>query len=85
VIRGLNAYYVTSARNMPKGCGMFVFYAPTEEEARDLAFLHCPEGRWSFIYSSIEEVHPLDRKVLGIYVPPEFRLGVNVPDELALG
>lgn len=61
----MSMFYVTIAANMPKGCGHYVVHAVSEDEARELAFRHCPEGRWSFIYPSLEDVHELDRKCHG--------------------
>jgi elongation factor P hydroxylase len=58
-------FYVTVAANMPHGAGHWVVIAEDESEARRLAFAHCPDGRWSFMYQSIDEVHKLDRKCHG--------------------
>lgn len=57
----MQAFYITTASNMPNGAGYWEIHAPSEEDARALAFKHCPDGRWSFLYTSLEKVHPLDR------------------------
>jgi hypothetical protein len=57
----LSVYYVTVAANMPYGCGHWEIHDKDEVEARRLAFDCIPEGRWSFMYRSLEEVHELDR------------------------
>ena len=58
----LRTFYVTTAANMPHGSGYWEIGAHDEDEARQLAFAHCPEGRWSFMYRNLEDIHPLDRK-----------------------
>lgn len=57
----MKTYYVTISANMPMGCGYWEINAPNEGEARRLAFQHCPEGRWSLMYLTLEDIHPLDR------------------------
>ena len=59
-------FYVTTAANMPHGCGYWEVNAKDKHQARGLAFLHCPEGRWSFIYESLDDVHEMDRKCHGV-------------------
>lgn len=61
----MKTFYVTTAANMPRGCGYWEIGAETEAEARRIAFAHCPEGRWSFMYSSVDEIHEMDRKCHG--------------------
>ena len=57
----MNTYYVTVAANHPGGCGYWEVKAQDETEARERAF-DSLGSKWSFIYSTLEEVHPLDRK-----------------------
>lgn len=62
----LKVFYVTVAANMPRGAGYYEIHAESEAHARLLAFAHCPEGRWSFMYDSLEQIHKLDRKCHGV-------------------
>ncbi len=58
-------FFVTTAANMPHGSGYWEIGANTEAEARALAFAHCPDGRWCFMYESVEEIHEMDRRCHG--------------------
>lgn len=58
----LSVFYVTIASNMPRGAGYYRVFARDREQARALAFRHCPDGRWSFMYDSLDDVHEFDRK-----------------------
>lgn len=58
----MNTWYVTTSSNMPYGAGYWEIGATDEAEARRLAFEHCPEGRWCFMYDSLDKVHPMDRR-----------------------
>ena len=60
-------YYVTVASNMPDGPGYYEIHAPSEGDAREAAFSRLPDGRWSFLYRSLDAIHPLDRIRLGVY------------------
>ena len=55
-------FYVTTAANHPHGSGYWEVGAINETEARRLAHEHCPEGKWSFMYDALDDVHPMDRK-----------------------
>lgn len=76
----MQAFYVTSAYGMPMGCGYWRVCADTESEARDLAFKHCPDGRWSFMYPTLDAVHPLDRRLLGEITFEGLQLGLGIPE-----
>jgi len=58
-------FYVTTTNSMPLGAGCVRVLARSYAEARDLAFQFMPEGRWSFMYETLADVHELDREVLG--------------------
>lgn len=58
-------FYATVAANMPHGAGHWEIQAKDEAEARKLAFEKIPEGRWCFIYTSLDEMHQLDRTCHG--------------------
>lgn len=64
-------FYVTTAENMPHGAGYWEVHAQTEAQARALAFTHCPDGRWSFIYPTLGAVHPRDRVRHGVIGAPD--------------
>jgi hypothetical protein len=64
----LKSFYVTVAANMPRGSGYYKILAVDEQSARECAFARLPDGRWSFIYPSLDDVHPLDRTYHGTYV-----------------
>lgn len=53
-------FYVTTATNHPGGAGYWEVEAATEEEAHKKA-MDALAGRWAFMYSSLEDVHPMDR------------------------
>lgn len=54
----MNVYYATLGRN--QGC--VEIHAKNEPRARRLMFKHYGD-KWSFMYDSIEQVHPADRKI----------------------
>ena len=58
-------FYVTIAASQPRGSGYYEVRANTEAEARKIVFDNLGQ-LWSFIYSSLEDVHPLDRKKHGV-------------------
>jgi len=58
----MRKYYVTTSADMPRGSGHWLVYADDETACRKLANERIPEGRWCFIYDTLEEVHELDRK-----------------------
>jgi hypothetical protein len=60
----MKTFYVTVASNHPLGPGCYEIHAEGEREARQIAFNKCPDGRWSFIYPSLNDVHPLDRGII---------------------
>jgi hypothetical protein len=57
----MNSFFITIGSGMPHGSGYWEIQAETEDQARELAFKHCPDGRWSFLYHRLEDVHKLDR------------------------
>lgn len=61
----MTTFFVTSTDDMPLGAGYVEVEAEDCNEARALAFEHMPDGRWSFAYAKLSEIHPLDRNRLG--------------------
>lgn len=61
----MTTFYVTSTGTMALGVGCVEIEAADEYTARQLAFKHMPDGRWSFLYDTLAAVHPLDRRILG--------------------
>lgn len=61
-------FYATIARNQifnqKFGPGCVRINADNEEQAREL-IRNATDNKWAFMYSSLEEVHELDRKILG--------------------
>ena len=58
-------FYATSAANMPNGAGYYKIHANSEEAARKLVHDHT-NGRWCFMYYSLEDIHPLDRRLIEV-------------------
>lgn len=58
-------FFITSASNMPLGAGYVEIEADDRDHARHLAFTHMPDGRWSFDYKALDDVHPMDRVCRG--------------------
>lgn len=69
----MKTFYVTTTANMPLGTGCVEIEAEDRMQARDLAFQHMPDGRWSFDYASLEEIHPMDRAIRGYINASGFR------------
>lgn len=61
-------YFATLSTNQSfngsLGPGYVEITAESEKEARD-KIQHATSGRWSFMYHSLEAVHPLDQIKLG--------------------
>jgi hypothetical protein len=53
-------FYATSTASQPGGKGYYEIIAHTESEARTKVH-NFTKGSWSFMYTSLEDVHPLDR------------------------
>ncbi len=68
-------FYVTIASNQPGGMGCYEIHATSQDHARALAFKYCPDGRWSFLYKTLEEVHALDRRRHGVITSDGVRFG----------
>lgn len=64
----MRSYYVTVTDSMPFGSGYWEIRAENEDDARRKAFERLPEGRWSFMYTDFENIHPLDRRKHGIII-----------------
>lgn len=61
----MKTFYVTTTSNMPLGTGCVEIEAESREQARELAFEHMPDGRWSFFYEKLEDIHPMDQNIRG--------------------
>jgi hypothetical protein len=57
-------FYVTTASNHPKGAGYWLVKASTVIKAREAAFNTLGDS-WCFLYTSLDDVHELDRKCHG--------------------
>ena len=53
-------FYATSTMSQPGGKGYYEITANDYYHARELIHSHVRD-RWSFMYESLEEVHPSDR------------------------
>jgi SAM-dependent methyltransferase len=62
----VKAFYVSTTDTMKLGTGCVQVHAADVDEARRLAFEYMPDGRWSFMYSSLSELHPVDRVLQGV-------------------
>lgn len=60
----MKQFYATIAANQG-GPGYYLIHAETELEARKMISKHT-NGRWAFMYKSLDDVHELDRNCLGI-------------------
>jgi hypothetical protein len=69
--REMKTFYVTIASNQPRGPGYYEIKAPTLSDARQVAFNQCPDGRWSFLYTDLDDVHEFDRTCLGTLHAPK--------------
>lgn len=58
----MKEFYVTLATNHG-GPGYVLIYADNENEARNKAFENLGK-KWAFLYKSLEDIHPLDRKLI---------------------
>lgn len=59
------SFFVTIASNQPYGAGYFEVKASDRIKAREATF-DAIGNKWSFMYDSLEDVHPLDRKRHGV-------------------
>ncbi len=82
-------FFITSASNMPLGAGYVEVEADDRDHARHLAFKYMPDGRWSFDYKALDDIHPLDRKLKGrisekdgFTPPPLFENCFEIPTDL---
>lgn len=57
-------FYVTAASNHPKGAGYWLVKASTITKAKEAAN-NVLDGKWCFLYTSLDDVHELDRKYHG--------------------
>jgi hypothetical protein len=59
------SFFVTITSSQPHGAGYFEVKASNYTTAREATFQALGD-KWSFIYNSFEDIHPLDRKCHGI-------------------
>lgn len=61
----MNEYFCTTASSHQEGSGYYKVIATDVLQARLAVHKHT-NGKWSFLYKSLEDVHPLDRKCHGV-------------------
>lgn len=57
----LHVFYVTTAANHPRGSGYWRVFAGSRDDAHAKTMAQLGP-QWAFMYESLDDVHPYDRK-----------------------
>jgi len=61
----MNEYFCTTAASHPEGSGYYKVIATDEAQAR-LVMYEQTKGKWSSLYKTLDDVHPLVRCCHGV-------------------